>query len=142
MTWFPDVSMCDYFPFEDSSSLRAIGWLEKGHDFPTGSTPTDIYHKLKELLHDPWQPCVFSGFHKCSLCQFEGEAQGEMNLFIPGDGCVYVCPELILHYINAHAYTPPADFCTAVLACPDPRSIGYKKALFGNGLKPKLRELP
>jgi len=49
--------------------------------------------------------------------------QGILNLFVPGTGIVYVAPKLILHYIDAHEYQPPAEFCDAVLACPPMGSV-------------------
>jgi hypothetical protein len=55
--------------------------------------------------------------------------------FIPSNDVVYVCPELILHYINAHGYSPPREFCEAVLACPDIRTMEYKKRLLAAGLR-------
>jgi hypothetical protein len=41
-----------------------------------------------------------------------------MNSFVPGDGFLYVFPNLITHYMRVHAYAPPAEFCEAVLRCP------------------------
>ncbi|MBA4105156.1 MAG: hypothetical protein C0485_05310 [Pirellula sp.] len=69
------------------------------------------------------------GVHECEICQFHGEAVGSANLYIPFDGNIYVCPELITHYINAHLYSPPSIFCDAVLACPPMNSMGYKRLL-------------
>ena len=51
------------------------------------------------------------------------------NLFIPSDGFLYVCSELILHCINDHQYSPPNEFCAAVLTCPSMHSIAYLKAV-------------
>jgi hypothetical protein len=76
---------------------------------------------------------VASGSHTCDLCMYEGEAKSASNLFIPGDGFLFVCPELIVHYMNAHAYAPPQKFCQAVLACPPMRSVEYLKAVLANG---------
>jgi hypothetical protein len=42
---------------------------------------------------------------------------------------IYVCPELITHYVNAHYYKPPEVFCDAVLACPAMGSLEYKRSL-------------
>jgi len=74
-----------------------------------------------------------AGRHDCDLCQFEGEASGANNLFIPGNGFLYVCPELIVHYVNAHGYSSPAEFCEALLRCPAMRSLDYLKAILANG---------
>ena len=135
MTWYADNSKCDYFPFPGNESLLAIGWLERGREFNTGSVDSAVYDRLEELLRDPWQPVASAGPHACNLCRFRQDTHGSANLFVPGDGAIFVCPELILHYMNAHGYAPPREFCSAVLSCPDTRSMEYKKALLKNGLK-------
>jgi hypothetical protein len=128
MAWFADLSPCDYFGAECAHCLLAVGWLERGRPFPTGPVDPEVYARLVELLKDPWQPAISAGFHRCDLCLYEGET-GERNLFIPAGGVVFVCPELIPHYMNAHGYRPPEEFCQAVLACPAMRSMPYFKAL-------------
>ena len=85
------------------------------------------------MCNDPWQPSVCAGFHECELCQFEAEARGAANLFIPSDGLIYVGPELIVHYVNAHGYAPPEAFCRAVLACPPMRSVAFLRAIASCG---------
>lgn len=42
---------------------------------------------------------------------------------------VYVAPELILHYIEAHLYKPPDEFINAVLRSPDQNSSAYLDAI-------------
>ena len=100
-----------------------------------GSVPRAVYDRLCELFRDPWQPFVCAGRHECNLCRFNAEASAATNLFVPGDGALYVCPELILHYINAHGYAPPEAFCNALLQCPDTRTIDYKRRLIASGWK-------
>jgi hypothetical protein len=129
MASFDDLQPCNYFGDSFSRLLRAIGWLENGTPYATGSVDLRVFSKLVELQKDPWQPGVFMGVHGCDLCVYKSEASGTRNLFIPANGFAYVCPELIVHYMNAHAYAPPAEFCTAVLACPPMRSMQYLKAL-------------
>ena len=68
-------------------------------------------------------------FSSRRLCLYAGEAHGKKNLFIPGDGIVFVCPELVTHYMNAHGYAPSAEFCLAALACPPMRSMEYLRSL-------------
>jgi hypothetical protein len=136
MTWYADESPCDYFVAfgpDGTASLRAIGWLERGQPFGVGSVNREVYDRLKHLLADPWQPGVFMGPHECDLCRYEPGARGYKNLFIPADGFLYVCPELILHYMNAHGYAPPDHFCKCVLACPEIRSMEYRRAILANG---------
>jgi hypothetical protein len=54
---------------------------------------------------------------------------GCTNLFVPGDGVVYVAPSMIVHYLDAHRYQPPAAFLAAVDACPPMGSAAYHDAL-------------
>src|SRR5262245_36684941 len=134
MTWYEDLSPCDYFPAPTARQfLRAVGWLDCGHQYRTGSAPREVFIRLKSLLAKPWQPIVCLGGHSCELCRLESEATGHKNLFVPGDGILYVCPELILHYMIAHHYCPPDEFCQAVLRCPDCDSMEYRKLVLRNG---------
>jgi hypothetical protein len=98
-----------------------------------GEVSAEVYMKLEELLVDPWQPAVSAGLHPCDLCVYRPEKQGTKNLFVPGDQRVYVAPELILHYVNAHGYRPPQEFCEAAIACPAMRSAEYRRALISAG---------
>lgn len=51
--------------------------------------------------------------------------KGTNNLLVPGEHEVYVAPELILHYIADHGYSPPEEFCSALLSCPEIPSMPY-----------------
>lgn len=113
--------------------LVSVGWLERGRTYPTGHVDRRVYDSLVAMRTNPWQPFVIPGVHECGLCRFEGEARGVLNLFVPAAGRMYVCPELIVHYMNAHGYAPPAVFCEAVLACPPMRSMTYLRAIAACG---------
>ncbi len=139
MAWYEDLRPCGYFGLEAADYLRAVGWLDREHSFPTGSVDTAVLDRLREFAKDPWTPIAFSGIHGCELCRYYPEASGVSNLFIPGDGFFYVCPELICHYMNAHGYAPPAEFCNAVLACPDMRNMEYRKTILANGARQLIR---
>jgi hypothetical protein len=132
MTGIQDLAPCGYFGEEFASRLRAVGWLSPWESFAKGETSGPVFDKLKSLLVDPWQPLVAMGVHECELCQFDGPVGGN-NLFVPGGSVIYVCPELIVHYIAAHHYRPPDEFLAAVLACPDTRTMEYKKLLLASG---------
>jgi hypothetical protein len=140
MAWFEDLAECTYFHPLRVSALRAVGWLECGRPFSLGAVDPRVYSKLKELSADPWQPFVFAGHHSCDLCTYEPGASGSGNVFVPGDTVIYVCPELVVHYMNAHGYQPPAVFCSAVLACPEMRSMAYLRAILKNGGRELVQE--
>ncbi len=133
MAWYEDLSECDYFG-NAAHLLRAIGWLERGKSFSTGEIKIEVLEKLSALRKHPWTSgyTVFRGYHDCDICRLE---EGTINLFIPANGFLYVCPELITHYIVAHKYLPPDDFCEAVLKCPPMDSMEYKTLLLENGGK-------
>ena len=116
MTYYPDLSACDYFGSIDVP-LVAIGWLENGRPVPTGEVPEQVFEQLRELLREPWGP-AFCGWHDCDLCVYRygpsklgthRNTMGFKNVFVPGDAKIYVAPELILHYIDQHGYSPPAE---------------------------------
>ena len=132
MAWYADLASCDYFPFS-RPALRAIGWLERGKPFPTGNVQPGVYEALCQMETQPWEPVPVMGWHTCDLCLCEPAASGCKNLFVPGDGVIYVCPELVTHYMSAHCYQPPACFCKAVLKCPPIGSDEYRQALVKNG---------
>lgn len=133
MTWFADLEPLTYFGEGLGRVLRAVGWLDRAHKFAQGEIAARTFDSLRELARDPFQPLASGGTHQCNLCQFEPEAAGSANLFVPGRELLYVCPTLITHYVNAHGYRPPTEFCEAVLQCPGTRTIEYKRRFLDNG---------
>ncbi len=140
MTWYQDLTACDYFGSKSKARLLAVGWLERGHAYPNGQL--DDLRPLFELCRKPWQPTLFLGWHDCSLCDsaegpgsFEADGEsvniGTYNLFVPDlpSDCIYVAPTMILHYIEAHNYLPPEGFLEAVQCCPKMGSDEYFQAL-------------
>lgn len=51
------------------------------------------------------------------------------------NGCIYIAPSTVIHYIDAHHYCPPDEFQKAVVNCPEMRSMNYLKAILANGPK-------
>lgn len=140
MAWYDDLAEWGELGGSFAPSLRAVGWLERGHTFTEGLVDRQVYERLQELLKHPWQPVAAGGWHTCDLCLYEG-VRGTANLFLPGNGFLYVCPELIVHYMNAHGYKPPAEFCHAVLTCPPMRSVKYLQGILANGGRPLVRAM-
>jgi hypothetical protein len=54
---------------------------------------------------------------------------GSSDILVPDKTVIYMAPSLILHYIRAHQYLPPACFVLAVLNCPEPGSEEYREAI-------------
>jgi hypothetical protein len=125
--------------------------------------PETPFGQLLRLLEDPWEPVFFMGSHECEFCPDAGlpvslegykgpdphlEAYyrrhrierdglvvhfGAHNLYVPAEGCVYVAPSMIAHYVDVHSYEPPAVFWDAVMNCPEMDSETYRQALMVNG---------
>jgi hypothetical protein len=100
----------------------------------TGKVSHEIYSKLHEFNKIPLNFTIFRGFHFCDVCKSK-DARGHSNIFIPNKGKIYVCPELITHYIETHSYNPPKEFQDAVLACPPLRSMDYRLKMLKNGFR-------
>jgi hypothetical protein len=147
MSWFDDLSPCDYFGSTHAARCKAVGWLEDGRDFRRGKADPRFVHKLVLLFGEPNPLERLTDPHYCSLCAFSrGPSEfhlfqspgmpsvpmGNRNLFVPGDGFLYIAPSLVLHYIDAHQYLPPEEFIKAVLECPPIRSQEYQKAVHSN----------
>jgi hypothetical protein len=138
MAWYEDLA-----PWE-SARFRSVGWLSRDHPFDTGEVDAGFFGRLCELAQDPWAPAIRMGHHPCEFCRFSGGGYGHFEghaipgrssreLFIPGEGFLYVSPVSIAHYIDAHGYCPPAEFQRAVLQCPPMRSMEYLKRILANG---------
>jgi hypothetical protein len=51
MAHYKDLSPCDYFRgFLPGRTPLAIGWLERGHAFPTGDPGYEVYERLGHFL--------------------------------------------------------------------------------------------
>ena len=158
MAYFADLCECAYFHGLHSDILRAVGWLEPDHSYCRGDVPRPFFRRLCELLQEPWTPVTALGSHLCEFCRFTGGGQatlhlfedvtdGQMglvpslrvpghsfyNLYVPDTRVVYVSPELIAHYIDAHGYRPPDEFIDAVMVCPEMNSQRYFDALRATG---------
>jgi hypothetical protein len=150
---YPDLSPYGHPPSESPPKLFAVGWLEPGFEYRQGDVGAGFVRKLADLLVNPWQPAIAMGGHRCGFCRLTGGPasfrlgslasssevrMGVSNLWLPAEGFLFVAPSLILHYMDAHRYSPPEEFQAAVMACPPMRSMDYLKALLKNGPKELL----
>jgi hypothetical protein len=130
MAWFEDLQPWTYFSVEADRPLLAVGWLERGRPYATGDTDEDTRAALRILYcHDAsrMQPkyataCVyFGGSHPCDFCDKGRRGpRGYGNLFVPAEREIFVCNDLIRHYVEEHNYLPPRRFIEALLKDPPP----------------------
>jgi len=141
MSYFPDLELCQYHsgPFDSSRwncPLLSIGWLDGAEEYVQESFEyekvLETISKLRSEFKKDFSGHNFRGLHACSLCEGSEELlliHSDINLFIPSEGCVFVAPGAIDHYIVEHMYKPPEEFLNALLNCPNPTSSLYDDAL-------------
>jgi len=106
--------------------VRAIGWLEREQPYTRGAVDPRVASILRAIIADAGRflPVASFGFHSCDLGNCAGDS-GAQHVVIPSPTCVYVAPDLVVHYIESHMYAPPAAFADAVLSCPEQCSDAY-----------------
>ena len=133
MVYTPDLTQ--------AGPLKSVGYLSREHDFPRGQISETVFDGLVRLARQPL--FQFAGHHDCDLgpcgsnprppdLYWKGlrvPHQGSSDIFVPDRTVVYIAPVLILHYIRAHQYLPPARFLESILNCPEPRSEEYRGAI-------------
>jgi len=134
-----DLKRCRYDsgPFDArnwSAPLLAVGWLAWPFPFKRGDVSPEFVARLRSLVEDVPAGWGFRGLHGCSLCPSQdvlshGIPGSQKNIFVPGQGAVYIAPGGIVHYVEAHSYLPPPEFTEAVLRCSDFESAEYRQAI-------------
>jgi hypothetical protein len=124
--YFPDLSIYSYDQNAELRVVRNIGWLSAAHTFQTGTVPFEVLYKLTALaMTRPVRPTRAS--HACEFCggvQYIGlggreVSLGAAELWVPSvdEKCThFAAPDLIVHYLLAHGYRPPAEYIKSVMA--------------------------
>jgi hypothetical protein len=127
MSFFPDMGCESLVAAGDH--VRAIGWLHPDHSYTRGEIPAELLARLKEFAArsgDSAAALYFGasgGFHTCEFC---GRAHGIGNFGVPSGDLLFVAPEMVVHYIEQHGYSPPPEFVAAVLRSPLPDTDEYR----------------
>src|SRR5260370_27158508 len=115
-----------------SNYVRAVGWLATGHPYPQGRAQPAFLRRLKRFAF-LWRFSTkelwwgeFRGLHTCEVC---GKDKAHGNFGVPAGRLLFVAPEMVVHYVQAHRYAPPEEFVTAVLAAPLPGTAEYRAAV-------------
>jgi hypothetical protein len=129
MSWYPDLGTVTMI--DGGEHVRAIGWLSEEHPFPVGDMPPEFLDRLREFAgrcSDSTRALgwgSFLGWHDCELC---GGSRGRGNFGVPCGDLLFVAPEMVSHYVKVHRYRPPAEFITALMESPLPRTREYDAA--------------
>jgi hypothetical protein len=127
MSFFPDMGCESLVAAGDH--VRAIGWLHPDHPYTRGEVPAEFLARLKEfaaLSGDSAEALYFGAFGGYHTCEFCGRAHGIGNFGVPSNALLFVAPEMVVHNIEQHGYSPPAEFIAAVLQTPLPDTEEYQ----------------
>ncbi len=118
--WFEDLTPYSYLRQAGASSVPTlnVGWLEKGHLFPSGVLPAAAVERLRQLVEFGATNAT-RGMHFCDICPAANDdsgAWGHAEIRVVGaDGTRYAAPTLIHHYVAVHSYRPPQPFLDALM---------------------------
>lgn len=125
MATYEDLT--EYSYHESDRLMLNVGWLGADSNFRSSGPDPTLVRALLLLADD--QQNIMRGVHSCELCDEESPirieapvARGWVSLGMgelhvrASSGAVYAAPSLIVHYVIAHQYQPPAEFRDAVLA--------------------------
>ncbi|MGI5425560.1 hypothetical protein [Streptomyces sp. CA-179760] len=131
MAFFDDLSPYEYLPATVPGNVQAlnVGWLDERHPYATGAVSVGFLDALSLLARDAGQVRT-RGWHDCPISHVGGEvaypvaydmSDGEVYLggaeirVVSKTGEWLIAPDLVLHYVAAHSYSPPIDFVDAVM---------------------------
>jgi hypothetical protein len=135
MAYFPDLSPYAY-GYRLHPGVVHVGWLDGTHPFSKGFVESRLIEKMKLLAEKPVE--LYRGFHVCELCVAPPDLEktimtnrvvvdpncswekwvaqrcsnGEIRVVY--GGVTFAAPVLIVHYVEEHAYLPPAQFLKAI----------------------------
>jgi hypothetical protein len=128
--FFADMTPYEYGFELPRSNVLNVGWLARGHVFPTGVVADGFVDALRRRAASPEN--LYRGYHTCEFCPEPpvlvsatgrrvspppGETMGNGEIRVAGArGRVYVAPVLVAHYVQVHRYLPPAEFVRAVMS--------------------------
>ena len=134
MTYFSDYSPYAYH--SSDPGVVHVGWLDGIHRYSKGTVDARLIEKMKLLASNPVQ--LYRGVHICELCaeppdlirtklpnrvvldpncsysRWSDQRSSNGEIRVSGAGIVFAAPVLIVHYIEARSYFPPAEFPKAV----------------------------
>jgi|SRR3954469_23783512 hypothetical protein len=134
MTYFSDHSPYAYGHGSHPGVVH-VGWLDNIHPYPKGTVDARLIEKIRLLASKPVE--LYRGEHVCELCtepldlvkttvsnrmvidpncswaQWIDQRSSNGEIRVSLEGVTFAAPVLIVHYIEAHNYLPPAQFLQA-----------------------------
>jgi hypothetical protein len=106
--------------------------VQVARGFTTGDVPSEFSARLRSL----WAASSVAaralrwpaagGLHECEFCN---DYSSGGNLGVPAGELLFVAPQMVSHYVDYHHYQPPASFLSAVMNCPEPGTLAFRRAI-------------
>lgn len=121
--YFPDLVPYQHGDAPPHPRIRRVGWIEEGHDFPTGTVPMEFLTKLTAIKLSQWPTLFHFGLVRgaiyCTLCDRDDRSGCSTELLVPdvgNPGCFFGSLSMIDHFVRDHGYCPPNVYVDSVLA--------------------------
>lgn len=128
--YFEDLTPYTYlklFRKAQRQPILNVGWLDAQHSFTLGPIKDGILDRLFEQCGIRMN--LTKGYHVCPFCPPPASfvtglrvtrhgktlVLGDAEIHVHGDGVIFVAPNLVFHYVEAHGYRPPDAFLAALL---------------------------
>ena len=124
--FFRDLTDYEYQVPRKVPNVLMIGWLDDNTEFERAEADAPFLNALRSL-YPSHQVNKMRGYHKCQLCDATknkgvmeasiGANLGSAELWIPSadKSVIFAAPDMIIHYIETHQYSPPASYKQAVI---------------------------
>jgi len=126
LMFFKDLAPYEYQVPRKVSNVLMVGWLGDNTEFERAEADVPFLNALRSL-YPSHQVNKMRGYHQCQLCHtiknkgvIEASIDvdlGSAELWIPSSdkSLIFAAPDLIIHYIETHQYSPPASYKQAVI---------------------------
>jgi hypothetical protein len=124
--FFRDLTAYEYQVPRKAPNVLMIGWLDDNTEFERAEADAPFLNALRSL-YPRHQVNKMRGYHKCQLCHttknkgvMEASIDGDLGsaeLWIPSSdkSAIFAAPDMIIHYIETHQYSPPTSYKQAVI---------------------------
>ena len=109
--------------------VRAIVLLHPDQPYSKGEVSAKFVARLKQFRarsDDSAEVLYFGAFGGFRALDFFGRMHGIGNFGVPSGHLHFVAPEMVVHYIERHGYSPPFKFVAVVLRSPLPDTKAYQ----------------
>lgn len=127
--YFRDLTAYKFF--RGGRPALNFGWLDKTHKFPVREVSAAASAALVELCAHPVNRT--RGCHPCPICESGApyptrevlsngaeHVLGSAEIRVVGEERIYAAPDMVVHYVKCHGYSPPPAVLELLESVPVP----------------------